>query len=59
MSERERGRAILYQSPYKFETNIKKEDAPPFASGPTYDAKAWPFIKTYAKPNALFWNVGS
>ena len=59
MSERERGRAILYQSPYKFETPIKKEDAPPFPSAPTYDAKAWPFIKTYAKPNALFWNVGS
>ena len=59
MSERELGRAKFYKSPYKFDKPIKKEEAPPFPSAPTYDAKAWPFIKQYAKPRALFWNVGA
>ena len=59
MNEREIGRAKFYKSPYKFDKPIKKEEAPPFPSAPTYDAKAWPFIKQYAKPRALFWNVGA
>ncbi len=59
MNEREIGRAIHWKSPYKFSKNIKPEEAPPFPSAPSYDAKAWPFIKKYAKPNALFWNVGA
>ena len=42
----------------KFDKPIKPIDAPPFPSAPTYDAKAWPFLKEFAKPNALFWNVG-
>ena len=58
MSEREIGRAKFYRSDYKFDKPIKKEEAPPFPSAPTYDAKAWPFIKKYANKNALFWNVG-
>ena len=49
---------ILHQL-NKFDKPIKKEEAPPFPSAPTYDAKAWPFIKQYAKPRALFWNVGA
>ena len=58
MKDREIGRAKMFRSPYKFDKPIKKEEAPPFPSAPTYDAKAWPFIKQYAKPGALFWNVG-
>ena len=58
MSEREIGRAKFYKSPYKFDKPIKPIEAPPFPSAPTYDAKAWPFLKEFAKPNALFWNVG-
>ena len=58
MSEREIGRAKFYKSPYKFDKPIKPIEAPPFPSAPTYDAKAWPFLKEFAKPNAMFWNVG-
>ena len=57
-SEREIGRAKFYKSPYKFDKPIKPIEAPPFPSAPTYDAKAWPFLKEFAKPNAMFWNVG-
>ena len=46
-------------SDYKFDKIIKEEEMPPFPSAPTYDAKAWKFVKEYAKPNALFWNVGA
>ena len=59
MSEREIGRAKFYRSDYKFDKIIKEEEMPPFPSAPTYDAKAWKFVKEYAKPNALFWNVGA
>ena len=59
MNEREIGRAKHWKSPYKFDKPIKPEEAPPFPSAPTYDAKAWPFIKEFAKPNSLFWNVGA
>ena len=58
MTEREIGRAKFYKSPYKFDKPIKPIEAPPFPSAPTYDAKAWPFLKEFAKPNAMFWNVG-
>ena len=59
MNEREIGRAKHWVSPYKFDKPIKPEEAPPFPSAPTYDAKAWPFIKEHAKPQSLFWNVGA
>ena len=51
------GRAKLYQCelPFNKETKVK----PPFPSAPTYDAKAWEFIKAHASPGALFWNVGA
>lgn len=41
MTDHERGRAILHRSPYKFDKPVRPEDAPPFPSAPTYDAKAW------------------
>ena len=59
MNEREIGRAKHWVSPYKFDKPIKEKEAPPFPSAPTYDAKAWPFIKEHAKPQSLFWNVGA
>ena len=51
------GRAKVYhcEIPFNKETKVK----PPFPSAPTYDAKAWEFMKRYASPGALFWNVGS
>tara|TARA_Y100001937_G_C7069066_1_gene307470 strand:+ start:204 stop:977 length:774 start_codon:yes stop_codon:yes gene_type:complete len=51
------GRAKLYKCeiPFNRETKVK----PPFPSAPTYDAKAWEFMKQYASPGALFWNVGA
>jgi|TARA_Y100000593_G_C4248844_1_gene306082 hypothetical protein len=57
MSKREIGRAKFYRSDYKFDKIVKEEEMPPFPSAPTYDAKAWKFVKEHAKPNALFWNV--
>lgn len=53
------GRAKIYISDLSFEKPVKDCDKPPFPSAPTYDAKAWKFIKQYASPGALFWNVGS
>ena len=58
LTERELGRAKLWVSPYKFDIPVKQEDAPPFRSAGTYDAKAWSFIKEHAKPQSLFWNIG-
>ena len=51
------GRAKVYRCeiPFNRETKVK----PPFPSAPTYDAKAWEFMKQYASPGALFWNVGA
>ena len=53
------GKAKTYQCEIPFNKPVKNEDLPPFPSAPTYDAKAWPFIKKYASPGALFWNVGA
>ena len=58
MSEREIGRAKFYRSEYNFDQPVGGGDIPPFPSAPTYDAKGWTFVKRFAKPNALFWNVG-
>jgi hypothetical protein len=58
MKQKEIGRANLYMSDYKFTQEVKEEDRPPFPSVPTYDAKAWPVMKKYAKKGSLFWNVG-
>lgn len=51
------GNAKIYKSEYAF--NKPTKVLPPFPSAPTYDAKAWEFIKDHASPGALFWNVGS
>ena len=53
------GRAKVYRSELKFNQPVKQKDAPPFPSVPTYDAKAWKFVREYASEGALFWNVGS
>tara|TARA_R110000824_G_scaffold49838_29_gene139758 strand:+ start:933 stop:1736 length:804 start_codon:yes stop_codon:yes gene_type:complete len=59
MKEREIGRAIYHRSELKFDKPVKPEDAPPFPCAPTYDAKAWKFMRELASPGALFWNVGA
>lgn len=53
------GRAKVYECKIPF--NKPTKVLPPFPSAPTYDAKAWEFIKKYAnhKNNVLFWNVGA
>ena len=60
MTDREIGRATMWRSELKFDKPVINEDhIPPFPSAPTYDAKAWKFIKENAKYGALFWNVGA
>ncbi len=62
MSARERGRATVHRSPYKF--NRPSRVMPPFPSAPEYDAKAWaPLMQwhreTRPSGKVLFWNVGA
>jgi hypothetical protein len=59
MQPHEIGRATHYRSPYKFDQAVPKHDAPPFPSAPTYDAKAWAFVRKHASEGSLFWNVGA
>lgn len=49
------GRATVYIAPETFQQDARVP--PPFPSCSNYDAKAWQFIQTQAKPGALFWNV--
>jgi len=49
------GRAAIWNAPEKFDDPAKHP--PPFPSCANYDAKAWRFIRQYASPGALFWNV--
>lgn len=51
------GIATIHKAPEKFEQDAAIK--PPFPSCSNYDAKAWRFIKKYAKPGALFWNVAA
>lgn len=51
------GRATLWRAPEKFEEAARTR--PPFPSCDNYDAKAWRFIHQWARPGALFWNVGA
>lgn len=51
------GRASILQAPEKFDQDAKLR--PPFPSCSNYDAKAWRFVSTRAKPGALFWNVAA
>jgi hypothetical protein len=57
MSEYERGRASVIESPYKFDEKCKEIDMPPYPSEPYYDAKLWSFVRNLGKPGALIWNV--
>lgn len=62
-SVEERGRAIVYRSPYAFSASVKAKDAPPYPSASEYDAKVWPFFREWraAHPTerVLIWNVGA
>ena len=51
------GKATILNAPESFEREAVYP--PPFPSCSTYDAKAWRFVYSYAKPGALFWNVAS
>tara|TARA_R110002051_G_scaffold319101_3_gene402634 strand:+ start:43 stop:795 length:753 start_codon:yes stop_codon:yes gene_type:complete len=51
------GRAKTYKCEIPF--NKPARVLPPFPSAITYDAKVWDFMRKYASPGALFWNVGS
>jgi hypothetical protein len=57
-TDREKGRAELFLSKYKFEQKCKPAEKPPFPSSDYYDSKVWSFIKEHASNDALFWNVG-
>lgn len=49
--------ATLHVAPEAFADPA--EHPPPFPSASSYDAKAWRFVRAYAEPGALFWNVGA
>lgn len=51
------GRATVWCAPERFEDPARSR--PPFPSCDNYDAKAWRFIRQWAKPGSLFWNVGA
>ena len=53
----ERGNAEMYSSPYAFTKPVPRSEWGPHPSIPTYDMKAWPFMREHAKDRALFWNV--
>lgn len=57
MTTKEIGRAERLKSPYKFDQPVIAGEAPPFPSALEYDAKAWKWVKSYAKNGAIFWNV--
>lgn len=56
-SEPDAGRATVWRARERFEQPAKHR--PPFPSCDNYDAKAWRFIREWAKPGALFWNVAA
>jgi hypothetical protein len=51
------GRATVWRAQEKFENVARIR--PPFPSCDNYDAKAWSFVKEWAKSGALFWNVAA
>lgn len=51
------GRATLFRALEEFEQPARVR--PPFPSTDNYDSKAWGFVKRYATPGALFWNVAA
>ena len=52
-------KASNWRSELDFDKPVSDIDKPPFPSAPTYDAKAWKFIREHASRGALFWNVGA
>lgn len=55
------GRAYCYTHDQPFGEEVSKENAPPFNSILTYDAKVWQYAKAYKQQNpnkkVMFWNV--
>lgn len=56
-AEPDAGRAKIFTAPEKYQHAAKW--LPPFPSCENYDAKAWRFLKGFASPGALFWNVAA
>jgi hypothetical protein len=54
-AEPQAGRARMYRALEEFEQPSR--EPPPFPSTLNYDAKMWSFVKRYATPGALVWNV--
>ncbi len=54
----ELGAASVYSHPYQFLKNEDKDLLPPFPTVNNYDAKAWRYMSSLAKPGAWFYNVG-
>lgn len=57
-SDKERGRAEVIKSKYKFNQKCKLNEKPPFPSSDYYDSKVWSIMQEMAGDDALFWNVG-
>ncbi len=51
------GNATVYTASEAFDKPAKMP--PPFPSMPQFDAKLWRFVKEYATPGALVWNVAA
>jgi hypothetical protein len=49
--------ATVHKAPERFEQDARVK--PPFPSCSNYDAKAWQFVRLFARPGALFWNVAA
>lgn len=47
----------IFSHPFDFFKNEKEELRPPFPSEACYDAKVWRYMKDFASPGAVFWNV--
>ncbi len=56
-TNRERGRAEIIESKYKFIQKCKKDERPPFPSNLYYDSKVWKVMKEKAVKGSLFWNL--
>lgn len=62
------GRAVVFESPYKFNKKVKQIDTPPFPSAADYDAKCWSVmlnqhkddsVERRLKKKVLMWNVAA
>ena len=57
MSEREIGRAKLWEHPGRLFVRAPKQFRPPYPSAEFYDEKLWRFAARHATDDALLWNV--